>query len=271
MNNFTRWWRRLYKEENVHHQSIVSLQGYPRNHFNTTPRSKFGLLGTSRWQIHPNQFFWVVYTISLFHKKGLSPLDIKVDAHPLLFLRTSIWFLSSTNHSLATATMLSKLRGARKGKNNFSNWFVTNTLLNGRKTLSFIFSSYSMAEKHMQAQRKKTTSCAVFAIHTSKMYNQDHLMQVICISSSSSLNHTRSWLLNLWLLMVSLRTFYLEAVGLWQKSSTLRDAQGIHSSLWVCLPEFTFPLSQKCSEPVVVGKWYCPFMFHQRWEWKRSN
>nr|TKS17172.1 hypothetical protein D5086_0000020030 [Populus alba] len=32
-------------------------------------------------------------------------------------------------------------------------------------------------------------------------------------------------------------------------------------SLHRCLPEFDFPLSRGSSDAVVVGKWYCPFMF----------
>ncbi|KAI4357906.1 hypothetical protein L6164_001823 [Bauhinia variegata] len=41
----------------------------------------------------------------------------------------------------------------------------------------------------------------------------------------------------------------------------LGEALGINSSLRARLPDFNFPLSNDCSESVVVGKWYCPFMF----------
>ncbi|KAL2941328.1 putative 60S ribosomal protein L37-A [Bienertia sinuspersici] len=45
------------------------------------------------------------------------------------------------------------------------------------------------------------------------------------------------------------------------KNSTLGEAQGIDSSLRAHLPDFNFPSSQDCSKSVVVGKWYCPFIF----------
>ncbi|KAK6116394.1 hypothetical protein DH2020_049856 [Rehmannia glutinosa] len=38
-------------------------------------------------------------------------------------------------------------------------------------------------------------------------------------------------------------------------------AQGLNAKLRARLPEFDFSLSRKSSEPVVVGKWYSPFMF----------
>ncbi|KAK9276883.1 hypothetical protein L1049_006420 [Liquidambar formosana] len=41
----------------------------------------------------------------------------------------------------------------------------------------------------------------------------------------------------------------------------LGEAPGLNTALRARLPEFDFPLSYKSSEPVVVGKWYCPFMF----------
>jgi hypothetical protein len=41
----------------------------------------------------------------------------------------------------------------------------------------------------------------------------------------------------------------------------LCEAQGLDSTLRARLPEFNLPLSNMSSEPVVVGKWYCPFMF----------
>ncbi|PPE02595.1 hypothetical protein GOBAR_DD00368 [Gossypium barbadense] len=42
---------------------------------------------------------------------------------------------------------------------------------------------------------------------------------------------------------------------------TLGEAPGLDSALRARLPHFDFPLSCKNSEPVVVGKWYCPFIF----------
>ncbi|XP_062109569.1 uncharacterized protein LOC133821075 [Humulus lupulus] len=39
------------------------------------------------------------------------------------------------------------------------------------------------------------------------------------------------------------------------------QAQGLNSSLRTILPSLNFPLSSDSSAPVVVGKWYCPFMF----------
>ncbi|XP_058114949.1 uncharacterized protein LOC131257971 [Magnolia sinica] len=41
----------------------------------------------------------------------------------------------------------------------------------------------------------------------------------------------------------------------------LGEAHGANTALRVRLPEFDFPLSSKRSASIVVGKWYCPFMF----------
>ncbi|XP_061986051.1 uncharacterized protein LOC133704984 [Populus nigra] len=41
----------------------------------------------------------------------------------------------------------------------------------------------------------------------------------------------------------------------------LSEAQGLDRNLRDRLPDFHFPLSQRSSASVVVGKWYCPFMF----------
>ncbi|XP_057447984.1 uncharacterized protein LOC130739643 [Lotus japonicus] len=41
----------------------------------------------------------------------------------------------------------------------------------------------------------------------------------------------------------------------------LGEALGSNDTLRSRLPDFNFPLSNDCSESVVVGKWYCPFMF----------
>ncbi|XP_054776024.1 uncharacterized protein LOC129284538 [Prosopis cineraria] len=42
----------------------------------------------------------------------------------------------------------------------------------------------------------------------------------------------------------------------------LSEALGVNPTLRAKLPPFTFSSSSSdCSEPVVVGKWYCPFMF----------
>lgn len=45
------------------------------------------------------------------------------------------------------------------------------------------------------------------------------------------------------------------------KEFQLNEAPGLNTALRARLPDFNFPPSQKCSTPVVVGKWYCPFMF----------
>uniref|UniRef100_A0A2N9IFF0 Uncharacterized protein n=1 Tax=Fagus sylvatica TaxID=28930 RepID=A0A2N9IFF0_FAGSY len=39
------------------------------------------------------------------------------------------------------------------------------------------------------------------------------------------------------------------------------DAQGLDTALRARLPEFNVPLSSKSSQPIIVGKWYSPFMF----------
>ncbi|KAI4357905.1 hypothetical protein L6164_001822 [Bauhinia variegata] len=41
----------------------------------------------------------------------------------------------------------------------------------------------------------------------------------------------------------------------------LEEASGLNSSLRARLPDFNFPLSDDHYKPVVVGKWYCPFIF----------
>lgn len=45
------------------------------------------------------------------------------------------------------------------------------------------------------------------------------------------------------------------------KEFQLNEAPGLNTALRARLPDFNFPVSQKCSPPVVAGKWYCPFMF----------
>ncbi|CAK9157340.1 unnamed protein product [Ilex paraguariensis] len=45
------------------------------------------------------------------------------------------------------------------------------------------------------------------------------------------------------------------------KNYKLGEAQGLNAILRTRLPEFNFPLSCKSSEGIVVGKWYCPFIF----------
>ncbi|XVF85677.1 hypothetical protein PTKIN_Ptkin17bG0135300 [Pterospermum kingtungense] len=42
---------------------------------------------------------------------------------------------------------------------------------------------------------------------------------------------------------------------------TLDEAPGLDTALRARLPKFNFPLSHTSSQPVVVGKWYCPFIF----------
>ncbi|KAF8039152.1 hypothetical protein BT93_B1641 [Corymbia citriodora subsp. variegata] len=39
------------------------------------------------------------------------------------------------------------------------------------------------------------------------------------------------------------------------------DALGVNDSQRSKLPSLDFPINRKSSDPVVVGKWYCPFMF----------
>ncbi|KAK8567456.1 hypothetical protein V6N13_105421 [Hibiscus sabdariffa] len=45
------------------------------------------------------------------------------------------------------------------------------------------------------------------------------------------------------------------------RNFALDEAPGLDTALRARLPTFDFPLSCKSSEPVVVGKWYCPFIF----------
>ncbi|OMO75445.1 hypothetical protein CCACVL1_16166 [Corchorus capsularis] len=56
---------------------------------------------------------------------------------------------------------------------------------------------------------------------------------------------------------------FFEAVTITSNSRnfTLSEARGLDIELRTRLPEFNFPLSCKTSDPVVVGKWYCPFIF----------
>ncbi|KAE9605642.1 hypothetical protein Lal_00024852 [Lupinus albus] len=44
-------------------------------------------------------------------------------------------------------------------------------------------------------------------------------------------------------------------------SSSIGEASGVNDALRVSQPELNFSIANKCSESVVVGKWYCPFMF----------
>ncbi|KAG8384542.1 hypothetical protein BUALT_Bualt04G0128700 [Buddleja alternifolia] len=41
----------------------------------------------------------------------------------------------------------------------------------------------------------------------------------------------------------------------------LQQAPGLHSSNASNFPELNFPLQSKRSTPIVIGKWYCPFVF----------
>ncbi|KAK8667949.1 hypothetical protein V6N13_105422 [Hibiscus sabdariffa] len=45
------------------------------------------------------------------------------------------------------------------------------------------------------------------------------------------------------------------------RSFHLGEAPGLDTALRARLPQFDFPLSCKNSQPLVVGKWYCPFIF----------
>lgn len=45
------------------------------------------------------------------------------------------------------------------------------------------------------------------------------------------------------------------------KNYQLHEATGLNGPLRARFPEFKFPLTYQSSECVVVGKWYCPFMF----------
>ncbi|KAJ9140651.1 hypothetical protein P3X46_031270 [Hevea brasiliensis] len=41
----------------------------------------------------------------------------------------------------------------------------------------------------------------------------------------------------------------------------LKEAPGLDKTVRARLPDFNFPLSYRSPPPVVVGRWYCPFMF----------
>ncbi|KAL1807819.1 hypothetical protein ACET3Z_024809 [Daucus carota] len=45
------------------------------------------------------------------------------------------------------------------------------------------------------------------------------------------------------------------------RSYTLGEALGLDSTLHARLPDLNFPLPHQSSKVVVIGKWYCPFMF----------
>ena len=45
------------------------------------------------------------------------------------------------------------------------------------------------------------------------------------------------------------------------RSYTLGEALGLDSTLRARLPDLHFPLPRQSSKVVVIGKWYCPFMF----------
>ncbi|XP_061353638.1 uncharacterized protein LOC133298386 [Gastrolobium bilobum] len=45
------------------------------------------------------------------------------------------------------------------------------------------------------------------------------------------------------------------------RSCRLSEALGVDAPLREQLPDFNFPISRKRSPPVIVGKWYCPFIF----------
>ncbi|KAK9676115.1 hypothetical protein RND81_11G055300 [Saponaria officinalis] len=45
------------------------------------------------------------------------------------------------------------------------------------------------------------------------------------------------------------------------KNFTMEEVSGVNSTLRARLPDLNFPITLQCSNPVVVGKWYCPFMF----------
>ncbi|KAJ6856120.1 hypothetical protein NC651_037866 [Populus alba x Populus x berolinensis] len=60
--------------------------------------------------------------------------------------------------------------------------------------------------------------------------------------------------------------YFLRRKGWTVSTSTARDfelkeAAGLDTNLRARLPDFHLPLSQRSSAPVVVGNWYCPFMF----------
>ena len=52
-----------------------------------------------------------------------------------------------------------------------------------------------------------------------------------------------------------------EMSGQTLKNFTMGEAHGLDFALRAHLPDFSFPLSQESSNSVVVGKWYCPFIF----------
>ncbi|KAK7828345.1 hypothetical protein CFP56_030378 [Quercus suber] len=59
---------------------------------------------------------------------------------------------------------------------------------------------------------------------------------------------------------------FLRSNGWTVQTSTRSDfqlgyASGLNTSLRACLPKFNFLLSCTSSQPVIVGKWYSPFMF----------
>ncbi|XWS27358.1 hypothetical protein CRYUN_Cryun26dG0108400 [Craigia yunnanensis] len=47
----------------------------------------------------------------------------------------------------------------------------------------------------------------------------------------------------------------------WSYRLQLNEALGLDSSLRTRLPDFNFPMYSKKSPSVVVGQWYCPFIF----------
>ncbi|KAJ7954013.1 DUF1262 family protein [Quillaja saponaria] len=48
----------------------------------------------------------------------------------------------------------------------------------------------------------------------------------------------------------------------------LGEALGLDNALRACHPEFNFPLANKSSKAVIVGKWYCPLMFVKEGTWR---
>ncbi|TKY69446.1 hypothetical protein E2542_SST05720 [Spatholobus suberectus] len=57
------------------------------------------------------------------------------------------------------------------------------------------------------------------------------------------------------------RYYVIRRKGKHQGNYHLGEALGSNHSLRAKLPDFNFPISNDRSESVVVGKWYCPFMF----------
>lgn len=45
------------------------------------------------------------------------------------------------------------------------------------------------------------------------------------------------------------------------KSFSLNEAKGMNETLRANIPSFSFPATQQSSTPIIVGKWYIPFMF----------